>query len=145
MHSFEPGFQITCGCARTYTNFRTFQKHLIRQHQAAFEKNTTDDSTADSQVLEEEIPLNIDASPIVTTEEERSSLKQSAVLFLLKTKEVHRVTQTALNGIIEGVTELFQSHAGSSTVKPFAGLESRYLQEKFYEEVFHLVVSDNFV
>ena len=103
VHSFEPGFQITCGvngCARTYTNFRSFQKHLTRQHQAAFEKNTTDDSTADSHVLEEEIPLNIDASPIVTTEEERSSLKRSAALFLLKTKEVHRVTQTALNGII---------------------------------------------
>ncbi len=74
---------------------------------------------------------------------EKPSLKRSTALFLLKTKEINRVTQTALNHIIEGVTDLFQAYSSTenSSVNPFAGLETQYLQEKFYTEEFNLVVS----
>ena len=65
-----------------------------------------------------------------------------SVLFGDLLSHSYNITFSMFLYLVEGVTELFQSHAGSSTVKPFAGLD---LQEKFYEEVFHLVVSDNFV
>lgn len=69
-------------------------------------------------------------------------LQRSAALFLLKMKEVNRVTQVALNEIVEGVTELFETHASAGnfcSAKPFAGLETCYLQQKYYKQ--EIVVS----
>ncbi len=42
------------GCARTYSNFRSFQKHLTRQHEAVLESDATEDTdTAIDVDLEE--------------------------------------------------------------------------------------------
>ena len=45
---------------------------------------------------------------------------------LLKTKEMCRVTQMALNNIVEGITELFQVHADNFTTRPGKGLETAH-------------------
>lgn len=162
VHSFEPNFQITCGvdgCARTYTNFKSFQKHLSRRHETVFENNV-DVSTPDllqsaSQVEIQESAntsgnLSLEEMPNHThsIEANKKGLKRSSALFLLRTKEINRVTQVALNEIIEGVTELFQTYASPdacicSSATPFAGLETQYLQQKYYQEEFNLVVSYN--
>lgn len=50
-------------------------------------------------------------SPLVSDNEQQhiSVLKRSAALFLLKSKEMGRVSQVALNSIVSDVTELFQA------------------------------------
>ena len=158
VHSFEPGFQVTCGiegCTRTYSNFRSFQKHLARNHETALNR-VEDSSPAPRPQVQRDVHESddddtldpIDANDCSTTQEASEStqkaLQRSAALFLLRTKEVNRVTQVALNEIVEGVTELFEAHASAGnccTPKPFAGLETHYLQQKYYKEEFKLVVS----
>ena len=86
-------------------------------------------------------------------------------------KEKHKLTQVALQGVIEGVTSLIQCQLDSlhtqvcqqlrsantpeavignldslfsenGTVgQPFAGLETQYQQLKFYRDHFNLIVS----
>ena len=92
-------------------------------------------------------------------------IKTSAAKFLLKTREEHKVTQTTINKVVGDIKSLW-SHA-LETVKqkvqqrlsgssdslvenvmecfddstPFDGLETEYLQHKYYKEHFHFVVS----
>ena len=116
VHSFEPGFSITCGvggCARTYKNYRSFRKHLLRQHEADMERTSNTSSVPDGN---DSLAENDDNASEDFGGDEPASCdtsadkKRSAALFLLKTKEICRVTQTALNHIVEGTTELFQAH-----------------------------------
>lgn len=94
--------------------------------------------------------------------------RRSSALFLLKLKEHRRITQTAIDDIVEGSQSLFQQtvqtiEAGvraclanngidpgdikglnatfQGLIDPFQGLESRYNQEKYYKENLGLVVS----
>ena len=83
-------------------------------------------------------------------------------LFLLKLKEHRRVTQITIDDIVEGNSALLSStvqhiEAGvkaecgldpdivtdifKDLPNPFNGIETRYLQEKFYHEHFGLIVS----
>ena len=108
------------GCARTYRNFRSFQKHLNKRHQAALD---TDDDGGDSALTFQTTQEARDESNS-DTHIDVATLKRSAGLFLLKTKEINRVTQVALNDIVEGVSELFQAHESAGNVsctKPFVG------------------------
>ena len=124
VHSFEPDFNITYGvrgCARTYKNFRSFRKHLLRQHEADMERTSNTSSAADGNDSSAENDGT--ASEDLGDDEpaERDALtdkKRSAALFLLKTKEICRVTQSALNHIVEGMTELFQVHTDNCTARP---------------------------
>lgn len=92
----------------------------------------------------------------------------SSALFLLKLKEHRRLTQAAIDDIVEGCTSLFQqtvetvkagvrSHLAehgvdsdivsglndvfSKLVDPFTSIETKYKQEKYYKENLGLVVS----
>ena len=140
VHSFEPGFHITCGvsgCARTYQNYRSFQKHVLRKH-----KHELDTPSANSDRL-----LSTNGDSIDDEIEELSTasehytpdLQRSAALFLLKVKEVGKISQVALNTVIEGVTELIQAHCDND-IKPFYGLETEYLQHKYFKEKLNLLV-----
>ncbi len=141
VHSFDPGFSITCGveeCARTYHNFKSFQRHLQRRHKAVIDNvSEEDDPTGSADEFDEN---SSHSPPFPNTQVSKSTLKRSAALFLLKTKEIGRVSQVALNTIIEGVTELFQAHSNEEIVTPFVGLESEYLQRKFFKEEFNMLV-----
>ena len=146
VHSYEPGFSITCGikgCARVYTNFRSFQKHLQRKHDGAFSDQRSDSNSGRLSDDDNQEETNLDlsfASNDPNEHEQGVSLKRSAALFLLKTLEVGRVSQVTLQTVIEGVTDLFQAHLGEEFVEPFAGLESAYLQQKYFKEEFNMVV-----
>lgn len=92
---------------------------------------------------------------------------RSSALFLLKLKEHRRVTQAAIDDIVEGCQGVFQQtistlHSGIRSclaghgvdvdvvaglkevfldcTDPFVGLETKYLQEKYYKECLGLVV-----
>lgn len=96
------------------------------------------------------------------------SRRRSSALFLLKLKEHRRISQTALDDVVEGSRSLFQqtvqtvqagvraslanngihpdnvhglSDAFNELSDPFDGLETRYKQEKYYKDNLGLVVS----
>ena len=100
--------------------------------------------------------------------------KHAAALFLLKAKEGHRVSQSALDGLIGDFSELLLATVSSvgnavrecikdsgidpvtmtkvdsifSNQKyqmPFKGLQTAYMQQKYYAEFFNLVVSYNII
>ena len=91
-------------------------------------------------------------------------------MFILKTRDYRKLTQAALDGILEDVTELLQAHIqhvlekildvlNSSNVgeqvvsaissifaeerfsKPFLGLETEYRQNRYFRDHFGMVVS----
>ena len=99
-------------------------------------------------------------------------VRRSSALFLLKLKELHRTSQLAIDDIVHGCKGLF-SHtlnrvqAGvraklaesgldptsingltevfSDVIDPFDGIETCYLQEKFFRQKLGLIVSYIFV
>ena len=103
--------------------------------------------------------------------EPASNPKRSAALFLLKTREEGRLTQTALDQVVQstsflceqivgnlktqisetikkvGLTEADQKTVldslGSISCDPFEELRTEYKQEKFYKENFNYLVGDS--
>lgn len=97
--------------------------------------------------------------------------KHAAALFLLKAKEGHRVSQCALDGLVGDFSELLSATVSSvgnavrECIKdsgidsvtmtkidgnqkyqmPFEGLQTAYMQQKYYAEFFNLVVSCNII
>lgn len=173
-HAHQPGFQLTCGiggCKRTFHNFGTFKNHLSSYHQ--LEANPTNE--VDDGLLEQpcdewngDDDYNAEGNPSLDS---ISTLQESSALFLLKAKEGQKLTQMALQGVIEGVTALNQArlnimHSAINQVlmeagisppsvpglkeifdpngefgRPFLGLETQYQQLKFYKTHYQFVVS----
>ncbi len=178
-HAYDPNFFICCGiegCSRTYSNFYSFKKQVYRKHRcclsmlgpfvASSSLNTTEEDTLESgedpvEMLDEE-QLEISDAEESNELSKFQYLKQMAI-FLLKTKEVRKVSQVALEGLIADFTSMLQLTISQikcevSTVlkdngvslstfeglesifhnslrnQPFYGLESKFLQEKFYRE-----------
>ena len=189
-HSHQPGFSITCGldgCLRPFSSFRSFRNHVYSYHggdsslelqQSGDDGSVGDDPTRanDDNDEDEEEEGGGDGDSGVTWEVSgsQSSLTQkNAAMFLMELKEKHMITQAALQGVIEGVTNLMQSqldalysqvHQQLSQTsvsqaaidglqplfsgegifgRPFQGLETQYQQLKFYRQHFNLVVSLN--
>ena len=107
--------------------------------------------------------------PVTEISAERPKLYNKA-LFLLKLKEERRLSQLAVNGLIGDISTLLEEeisslkkdvikcmheeHASTEliskihkqfsdkiTAPPFEGLQTAYLQKKYFTENFHLVVS----
>ena len=98
---------------------------------------------------------------------DQEELRRSSALFILKMKEQRRTSQVVINDIVEGSRSLFcltfdRLQAGVKSqlaevgvdpesvglekvfkdiVDPFQGLETCHLQEKYFREELHLVVS----
>ena len=91
--------------------------------------------------------------------------RRASALFLLKLKEKRHLTQAAIDDVVEGSRLLFSQTAQriragineelaqkgvemdvtpvfENLVDPFNGLETQYLQEKYFIEKFGLIVSN---
>ena len=107
---------------------------------------------------------------VVSIQEPPGNPKMSAALFLLRTREEGRLTQTALNQVVHSTSSLCEQVASNlksqvseaiQTVglteddqkkvlgsleciscNPFEGLQTEYKQEKFYKENFSYLVCD---
>ena len=175
-HAHQPGFRLTCGiggCKRTFENFGTFKNHLSSYHQ--LEVNPTNEASCNDSLFEQPGGDEQDSDPDCLMERRPtlnpiSALQESSALFLLKAKEGQKLTQTALQDVIEGVTGLNQARldimysavsrvlteAGISPAslpglsdifdpngefgRPFLGLETQYQQLKFYKTHYQFVV-----
>ena len=180
VHAHDPHFHICCGvggCSRTYSNFYSFKKHLYRRHRdhldmtGPFTTSSTpsDPSSLDFSDTEEDGLEDLDYDNLESMTASKFEDKKQMALLLLKIKEVRKVSQSALDGIIEdislilqqtigrlkaSVNSCLQSHGMSvsvfdglsnvfndpSILNPFDQLESKFLQEKFYREHLDLLV-----
>ena len=179
VHAYDPRFFICCGideCTRTYQNFFSFKKHAYRKHRGSLEKGHEENSVMErvgsegdsaSELMNEDV-VDLGDEPDTLTEFQRIRMKRIA-LFLLRAKEVRKVSQTALNGLLEDFSNIVQEivsqiksevnaclssrglslevfdgledvFSNRNNLEPFRGLDSKYLQEAFYREHFHLLV-----
>ena len=134
-HAHQAGFKITCGihgCQRTFTNFRTFENHVSAMHRSNCDlssievENTTSEDTesqSSSHLLDADLSeyedsdedLEVSNDPVPSVSDDHEAIQysselfqKSAALFLLGLKEKHKLSQVALQGVLEGVTNLNQ-------------------------------------
>lgn len=145
----------TCGihgCQRTFTNFRTFENHVSAMHRSncdlssieAENSTTTEDteSPTSSHLLDadfsegetsdeskEDFEANND--PVTSDDHEAiqcssESLQKTSALFLLGLKEKHKLTQVALQGVLEGRSNQFKSATTHSKVTTGSAANYQY-------------------
>ena len=115
VHSLDPNFCITCGvesCTRIYTNFSSFRSHLYRKHRKYLEPMHRVTSDPQDEGMESHDSNNFPTgSDGESSAQCYSDIEKACALFVLKAKEVHKVSQTALNELLVDVTMLMQTHA----------------------------------
>ena len=181
-HAHQPSFSITCGlggCLRTFRNFRTFRDHVYATHSGDtnLTNHSASDHGSDGNLVSGRDSYSSDEDREDSNDGEHGSagssseaLQKSSALFLLGLKEKHKLTQVAMQGVVEGVTSLMQGHllalhsnvqkqlslSGVSPVigdldalfsedgcfgRPFLGLETQHQQLSYYCNHFNLIVS----
>ena len=138
-------------------------------HASEPSQTNSDGGSSDLDDGELDQPLNL--QPSEPTPLDPSELKKAAATWILKVKEGHKLPQSTMNSILNDLTEfnrllLQDLHSvviqkirsagldpdtvpGLSEVfdpnslygKPFQGLETQYLQQKYFRENFSMVVS----
>ncbi len=102
VHAHEAGFSVCCGVLRrprVYRKFHSYRKHLYVHHREELVIAAPDAPTSRPPELGE---FNI--SPPASPNDHRLShsgamSKRDAAMFILKTKEVHKVSQFHLRGL----------------------------------------------
>ena len=171
VHAHEPNFHIVCGiqgCPRTYKNYHSFRKHLRRHHPDCMSSNETERVIATDDTIIDDVDCSMIEEVEVTehAEETRQERKKSAALFVIKTKEVLNISQTATDQILNDVSDMMRNTvhhverkvscvlaANNITVgeelhkifnehleNPFCGLETQYAQQKYFRDHLGLVV-----
>ena len=110
VHAHDPNFFIRCGiqgCPRNYSNFFSFKKHLYRKHRDYLELcSPTNDDAPDLGNMNEDEMDGFLSMNVNHHEADTNSHKKQMALFLLKTKEIRKVSQIALDGIVDDVTSI---------------------------------------
>ena len=125
VHSTQAGFCITCGlhgCQRTFRNMKIFTNHIYQFHMISrtftmpsqLLLNTEGEDERES--TDEDEDTNLDDNYIQPSTSESNlppiALKEEvfsyAAKWILKTREGYKLTQSALENIIQDVTSLTQ-------------------------------------
>jgi hypothetical protein len=172
VHSHEAGFFLTCGfenCVKTYSNYYSFRRHLKSRHPHILRDGCPSVMPGQNDQHEEIIDINLEdvsaEEEIISPQTSSSISMRNSALFILKLKEIHKVSQSAVNDIIQEITAFTQQGIEEIKFKlfstlsdmpnpgvdeiflnsllndPFIGLTSEYLQNKYFEENLKLVVS----
>ena len=138
-HVHQPGFKIPCrinGCQRSYTNLRSYQNHVSSVHnwtkddkpmvveegclpandESYNPKLSDNDNSYDSDDDENHTGNHDHERSDITSEipcYSQEMLQKSSAIFLLGLKEKYKLTQTAIQGIIEGFTDVTQQQISS--------------------------------
>ena len=165
-HSSIPNFKYSCGvsgCTQTFKTYSAILSHLQRKHED-WTKNQDPVEEAGALQQEEQQEdldsLNIEEETIISRSElSISPVQRSMAMLLLTLKERHRLTQSALDfcvgqikevvgNILDQVKRSVKDCVGEDAdidecfnIHPFGGLETEYLQTKFYRNYFNYVVS----
>ena len=159
------------GCPRIYTSYRSYRRHIIKKHPEFMEGAEEDNSLSGSFDLNvpEELQLSLPCDSL-SSSDTCTLPSHSAALFILKAKEERRVSQRALDGLLEDFHEICEIQRNvlrveikkclddlqctsvvidavdrvikeSRSVSPFNGLHTAYLQQQYFQTHFHFVVS----
>ena len=176
-HAFDPRFSVCCGiqgCSRTYSNFYSFKKHVYRKHRENLDLCPLRYSRTEveSPVSPVAYSLENDDDMVTATTSVTQQLHHNHQIakFLLKLKEVRKVSQTAIDGLVgdislmvqqittriqmnvsevlqrngldmRNITGLLEVFSDPFLIDPFKQLHSKYLQDQFYKTHFNLLVS----
>ena len=169
IHRYDPALVIRCGidhCPQTYKNYESFRSHIYCKHREVLHSQSSDacdeseciDITNSTENYEQ---LQDDDNQVMAAPD----IKKIGAKFLLKTREEHRIPQLTLNKIISDVKGLWMSSMDfvrkdvrsfmlkSNTEAecsplfetfddyfPLSGLETEYMQLKYYKENFNYLV-----
>jgi hypothetical protein len=169
-HAYDGGFHVTCGiggCVRTYLNFHSYKNHLYKKHREIIMSDLPPQiPTLESPSL---LPPELDDpvfSPLVSRQQQPLLEKNESALFILKAREVYKMSQSALDSLLSDVSTMVDSKIGKmqasvsavldskgitideelkSSFQPqsgelFQGLRTRYLQEAYFKDHFKHVV-----
>ena len=114
-HSHDPSFTITCGldgCLRTFCNFKVFRNHAYALHGANTisinQRGNESGEGSDYNEVSTEDSADRSENTVCESGISLEQLQKLSGTFLLGTKEKYKLSQVALQGIIEGVTSLMQ-------------------------------------
>jgi len=115
-HRFDAASFIRCGinsCTEQYKNFKSFRSHVYRKQREVLVSDSTPIKTLVSSSLDQvDSEMDGDGGEEDVEIEQRTQFNddpnRSAALFLLKTHEERKVTQTALNGIVQDFQGLWR-------------------------------------
>lgn len=158
------------GCMRKYTSYRCFREHIFKKHSDDIPMFLDDSNTMEeaSNVYDHNNEATTTDFAVDVPVSERPKLYNKA-MFLLKLKQERRLSQMAIDGLISDITTLLEEELSSLkkeviqclegghvsaelinninktlskriSTPPFEGLQSAYLQKKYYLENFNLVV-----
>ena len=118
IHADEPGFNLQCGiqgCSRTFRKYQTFRNHVHAIHgtctgtphvQGDKETTlTTEQNEGEDYVYVQGVQYDHDASQDDVTDD---ALQRAAALFILKTRENHRILLSIMDSIIGDVSSLYK-------------------------------------
>ena len=180
VHSHEAGFFVHCGlqdCPRTCNNFHSYKKHLYTKHREALGLVPNSTAEVSEDVLMStytdlgasfrSVDQHEDSSEDAIVEQAQVE-KRAAALFALKSLHVHKVSQSALSGLMADISTMLEykvsqiehkvmgvlkdcdsnikasvrNHFSSqSVVDPFCGLNTSQKQKTYFSDHFHLLVS----
>lgn len=173
VHAQDAGFHVCCGiagCPRTYSKFHSYRQHLYRHHREALDGISPDASAGveddQSGGCSDTISVGSD-SPSDRDDHSPLSMKQAG-LFLLKAKEIYKISQSNLESLIGDIltivdltvnhledkvrleldsigigmnNELRQVFHSPQLSGIFQGLHTEFRLKKFIRENLKLVVS----
>ena len=179
VHAHEPEFHIisgVAGCVRSYSNFYSFKRHVYRKHREHLNITSRHSTAAHSSDIASVVTASddfdfsdmLECDNFNDTHSDFQHTKNMA-LFLLKAKEIRKVSQMSLDGLtsdfgnilqrtikqlkldinrclqtssinMEAIQGLTETFNHPNITNPFRQLESRYQQEKFYKEHLNLLV-----
>lgn len=113
-HRFDPKLTIRCGinsCPESYNNFESFRSHVYRKHREVIVtphsppvNNSESDSDSVQQHDSDDDVVDSDREDISSSDHQ----KRLAAMFLLKTREEHKVTQATLTEIVKDIQGLWR-------------------------------------
>ena len=134
-HAHQPTFKLTCGiggCSQTYTNMKTYSNHVYGVHDISNDLASAA-SLSEAPMASTDVSDNHGNSSFVDRENEAeygisdnddcniedvgcaeqpsvNHLQRSSALLLLGLKEKHKLPQSTVQSIVNGMTSLIQQH-----------------------------------
>ena len=163
-HRYDPGLRIRCGiksCPETYTNFESFRSHVYCKNRDELHLDPRETShpenTSEEFLTNSDHPLGDEICEQSSIVDQVGRLQSSAAKFLLKAKEEYKLSQASVDRIVSSMRGLWEQAMDllRQQLEPslpgideslfhtciFDGLETQYLQQKYYKENFSYIVS----
>jgi len=168
-HSNHPSFFLCCdACGATYKKYESFRKHVQRKHPKSDTDETSGIPAALEDSMGDANEISQSASHSENAEKQEEQLMQQSASYILKLKSVYGLSQSCIEDIMqhtksitETVTavtrerllgEIEQDRSMKSVldekvmdwdsvgdVDVFTGIESSWMQQKYFREQFGLI------